>query len=101
MTAVIEPMTLITSELVGNAVRYGRPPLQMLLRRVGSGVRIDIHDEMPSREPQLPATLPADPDAEGGRGLALVQALAADLGVDQIDNDGKRVWAVVRPNDAD
>jgi len=71
MSGVVEPLTLIASELVSNAVRYGRPPLQLLLRRAGSTVRIDVHDEMPSREPPLPAKPPTDPDAEGGRGMLI------------------------------
>ncbi|MGW4109152.1 ATP-binding protein, partial [Streptomyces sp. NPDC004976] len=41
---------------------------------------------------------PADPDAESGRGLLLVTALADDWGVtDRRGGPGKTVWAVVRP----
>jgi hypothetical protein len=37
MEAVVEPVTLFASELVSNAVRHGKPPIQLLLRRVGRG----------------------------------------------------------------
>jgi anti-sigma regulatory factor (Ser/Thr protein kinase) len=69
MDAVVEPVTLIVSELVSNAVRHGKPPIQLLLQRVGRGVRVDVHDEAPDAGPTKdldgPATLPG-PDAEGG-----------------------------------
>jgi anti-sigma regulatory factor (Ser/Thr protein kinase) len=100
LSSVIEPLTLIVSELVGNAVRYGRPPLALLVRRVGRGVRVDVHDERPNKAPTPADTAPSDQNAEGGRGLFLVKALSRDTGVEQISHDGKRVWAVVEP-DAD
>lgn len=93
---VVEPLTLVVSELVGNAVRYGRPPFQLLLRRTGRGVRVDVHDEAADQTPDLSLSATAsDPAAEGGRGLILVKAVSAEIGVDQVPGDGKRVWAVV------
>jgi anti-sigma regulatory factor (Ser/Thr protein kinase) len=99
LPSVIEPLTLIVSELVGNAVRYGRPPLALLVRRVGRGVRVDVHDELPGKEPAPSATPPNDQNAEGGRGLFLVKALSDDTGVEQISHDGKRVWAIVEADE--
>src|SRR5215204_7563696 len=84
MDSVVEPLTLIVSELVSNAVRHGKPPVQLLLRRVGRGVRVDVHDEAPEAGPTNdldgPATLPG-PYAEGGRGRFLVDALSSRHGV--------------------
>lgn len=103
LQVMLEPLTLVVSELVGNAVRHGRPPFELLLRRVGSGVRVDVHDEASDRAPDLRTAAPVarDPNAEDGRGLILVRALSRDSGVDQIADDGKRVWAVVEPTSAD
>src|SRR5215203_5414266 len=79
LPGVLEPLVLVVSELVTNAVRHGRPPIKLLLRRVGEGVRVDVHDESPSFEP---ATSSSDsvsgPDAEGGRGLPLIDAVSVD-----------------------
>jgi anti-sigma regulatory factor (Ser/Thr protein kinase) len=98
--AVVEPLMLIVSELVANAVRHGHPPIRLLLQRVGRGVRVDVHDEAPLAGPmkglnervRLPSA-----KAQGGRGLFLVHALSAEHGVEHIPDDGKRIWAVVEP----
>jgi anti-sigma regulatory factor (Ser/Thr protein kinase) len=101
MEAVVEPVTLIVSELVSNAVRHGKPPIQLLLQRVGRGVRVDVHDETPGAGPTEhldgPAALPG-PDAEGGRGRFLVEALSTRHGVNEIPDDGKEVWAEIEPD---
>lgn len=89
--ALIDPVLLVVSELVGNAVRHGRPPVDLRLRKAGSGVRVDVHDE----EASAPATGEASFEAESGRGLLLVDAVAAESGVEQIEGDGKVVWARV------
>ncbi|MBK5305608.1 MAG: ATP-binding protein [Frankiaceae bacterium] len=91
--ALLDPVLLVVSELVGNAVRHGRPPFDMRLRKAGEGVRVDVHDE----EPAEPTLKEAGPDAESGRGLLLVNAVASESGVDQIEGDGKVVWARVDP----
>lgn len=91
--ALLDPVLLVVSELVGNAVRHGRPPVNLRLRRVGRGVQVDVHDE----ESHPPGGGPATRDAESGRGLLLVDAVAADSGVEHIDGDGKVVWARVEP----
>jgi anti-sigma regulatory factor (Ser/Thr protein kinase) len=101
MDGVIEPLTLVVSELVGNAVRHGRPPVQLLIRRVGRGVRVDVHDEAPGTgmdASEAPVPLP-DLDAPGGRGRFLVDALSAKHGVHEIPDDGKEVWAVVEADE--
>jgi anti-sigma regulatory factor (Ser/Thr protein kinase) len=98
LPAVLEPLALVVFELVGNAVRYGRPPFELILRRMGRGVRVDVHDERPGFGPTK-----SEPgrDDEGGRGLPLVDAVSTDRGVDQIPDDGKDVWAVVEPREGD
>jgi anti-sigma regulatory factor (Ser/Thr protein kinase) len=93
LAALLDPVLLVVSELVGNAVRHGRPPVGMRLRKAGRGVRVDVHDDEPTR----PASPRVEADAESGRGMMLVDAVAADSGVDQIEGDGKVVWARVDP----
>ena len=101
LEAVVEPLTLVVSELVANAVRHGKPPIQLLLRRVGRGVRVDVHDEAPGYGPMKDIdgqVRRPDLDAQGGRGRFLVDALSARHGVQEIPDDGKEVWAVVEPD---
>lgn len=96
LAGVLDPLLLVVSELVGNAVRHGRPPVQMWLRRSGRGVRVDVHDEASAASPGT-ATLSV-PDAESGRGLYLVDAVSAETGVDDIEDDGKVTWARIDPD---
>jgi anti-sigma regulatory factor (Ser/Thr protein kinase) len=93
LSSLTDSVTLVASELIGNAIRYGRPPFSLLLRRSGADVRVDVHDNAPELEPRLRR---ADGDAEGGRGLTIVEALTVDSGVTQVPGDGKSVWGVVR-----
>lgn len=91
---LVDPLLLVVSELVGNAVRHGRAPIGMLLRRTGPGVRVEVHDEAAAAAPAGSSVLP-DVDAESGRGLYLVEAVSSDSGVQQIPDDGKVVWATL------
>ena len=91
--ALLDPVLLVVSELVGNAVRHGRPPVDMRLRKAGRGVRVDVHDE----DATAPSVTHAAAEAESGRGLFLVDAVAAESGVEQVEGDGKVVWARVEP----
>ena len=99
LAPLLEPVLLVVSELVGNAVRHGRPPVGLRLRKTDSGVRVDVHDESPSTRPDAPGLVGAD--AESGRGLFLVDAVSAETGVENIAGDGKRVWAQVEPEPRD
>ena len=88
----LEVALLLTSELVTNAVRHGAGPVTVDLASDGAAVRIGVHD--------LGATLPVarhpDADSLGGRGLLLVEGLAAGWGVDR-EARGKTVWFTLRP----
>jgi serine phosphatase RsbU (regulator of sigma subunit)/thioredoxin reductase/anti-sigma regulatory factor (Ser/Thr protein kinase) len=81
---------LLTSELVGNAVRHahhGGKELELRIADTGASLRIEVSDADP-RPPQF--HLPAELD-ESGFGFVLVEALAARWGVDQA-TAGKTVW---------
>lgn len=99
LPALLDPLLLVVSELVGNAVRHGRPPVAMKLRRSGSSVRVEVHDEA-HRTPPASVGLPGE-EAESGRGRFLVDAVADETGVEQIPGDGKVVWATVTADRTD
>lgn len=85
-----DAVALVTSELVTNAVQNARSDaLRVVVTRPGAAfVRVAVLDK--SRT--LPARCEAGEDDEGGRGLALVELLAARWGTDPLPW-GKRVWA--------
>lgn len=97
---VNETLTLITAELCSNAVRHGRVPgrdfhVRLTSEAGGGRLRLEVSDTRAERRPVVAP--PAQPDAESGRGLLLVTALADDWGVtDRRRGPGKTVWAVVR-----
>lgn len=88
---LVDAVTLAVSELVTNAVRYGRPPVSIELQRQAEQVRLDVHDGDPAEPPGAPGDAAAD--AESGRGLAIVQALADEVVVEQVASDGKVIRA--------
>jgi serine/threonine-protein kinase RsbW len=71
---------LIVSELVTNALRYARPhPIRVVISRPApDAVQIRVSD----RNPRAVPVAAAAPDAEYGRGLAVVDALAVRRTID-------------------
>jgi anti-sigma regulatory factor (Ser/Thr protein kinase) len=82
-----ELTVLLTSEIVTNAVRYAQRPIRVDIAVDENRVLIAATDDDP-RPPQL---MTAPPEASGGRGLFLVDALASRWGVDP-HPPGKTVW---------
>jgi anti-sigma regulatory factor (Ser/Thr protein kinase) len=91
LPALIDTVVLAVSELVTNAIRHGRPPVGLTLRRREQDLRVDVHDADPREPPRGQATSVAE--AESGRGMDIVAALAGEVGVEQIPDDGKVVFA--------
>lgn len=112
-----DTVALLVAELAANAVRHGRVPgrnfeLRLLQDRTHhrthdqaheetheqahacpvTAVRVEVSDTHP-RRPDPTAVTMAGPDSDGGRGLALVAALADDWGVADRTGPGKTVWA--------
>jgi anti-sigma regulatory factor (Ser/Thr protein kinase) len=83
----IDDATLLVSELVTNAILHARTPIDLVVRKVRTSVRIEVFDEGGGEARPLYPEL----DAAAGRGLGLVQAVAARWGVDDRDV-GKTVW---------
>ncbi|MFF2408772.1 ATP-binding protein [Streptomyces sp. NPDC058092] len=89
-----DDVLLCVSELATNALRHGVPPgrgfgLHLYLEPVDGVLRVEVHDSGDG-EVRLSDSRAA-PDAEGGRGLLLVAALADTWGVGE-RNPGKVVW---------
>lgn len=95
---VNDTVSLVVGELAANAVTHGLVPgrdvLLRLIREAGGRLRVEVSDTRGERLPTSPTGLPAD--AETGRGLVLVAALAEEWGVVAREGaPGKTVWAVL------
>lgn len=80
----------MTSELVTNAHRYGRGLIELWLTLSAGEVRLEVLD----RSPHEPQRRDPDVDAEGGRGLVIVDAIAAQWGVVRL-GEAKSVWVLI------
>ncbi|MEU6143040.1 ATP-binding protein [Streptomyces sp. NPDC047081] len=92
----LDPAAHIVAELAANAATHGRVPgrdFRLLLYVVGDTLRIEVTD---TRGDRVPCTQPPSADAESGRGLLLVDALADKWGVGFGAPPRKTVWAEVR-----
>ena len=82
-----EAAVLLTSELITNALLHARTSMKLRLRRRPGLVRIEVVDDGAGQ----PVRRHYDEDASTGRGLALVEALSDEWGVEPA-NGGKAVW---------
>lgn len=88
VASIIDDTVLIVSELVTNAVRYDGPRVGLHVQLRAGVLRVVVHDG--ASAPDRPD--PAVDEAERGRGLQIVEALARRWGVQPVPN-GKNVWA--------
>ncbi|MFI8949176.1 ATP-binding protein [Streptomyces sp. NPDC053750] len=89
----LDPARLLVAELASNAAAHGRVPgrdFRLTLYVVGDTLRIEVTD---TRGEELPCLRTPAPDAESGRGLLLVEALADRWGVSEDRFPRKTVWA--------
>jgi hypothetical protein len=82
-----EVACLLTSELAANAVSHVGSRYRLIVEWEASQLRIQVID----RSPVLPRPSPAAVDKESGKGLLLVEALAAGWGSRPV-GEGKSVW---------
>lgn len=87
---VCHTASLLTSELVTNAVVHGQTSAKLTAHRPNDRLRVAVRDDNPAL-PAVGQTPLIDADAEGGRGLAIVSMLAARWGVEMTDT-GKAIW---------
>jgi anti-sigma regulatory factor (Ser/Thr protein kinase) len=83
---------MVVTELVANAVDHAGTPSTVTVDLDDGGLRLAVRDASPDTAPR---PRPVDPLAPRGRGLQMVDALAASWGVSR-HADGKTVWAVLR-----
>ena len=97
----VDPARQVVAELAANAVTHGRVPgrdFRLTMYVIADTLRVEVTDTCGELPPCL--QLPSD-DAESGRGLALVEALADRWGWGPGLRPRKTVWAeVVLPSDA-
>ncbi|WP_371268594.1 ATP-binding protein [Streptomyces atratus] len=99
-TTTNDTVTLLAAELTANAVRHGHVPGRDFHLRLtvdadadATTIRIEVTD---TRTERIPALASPTPDAEAGRGLLLVAALATHWGTTpRVAAPGKTVWAEI------
>jgi hypothetical protein len=84
---VREVVVLLTSELVTNGVLHARTPLLLGVTQAREQVMVTLADQVHGR----PRPKPRSATRFGGRGLALIEDLAADWGT-VATASGKVVW---------
>ncbi|MFE2168046.1 ATP-binding protein [Streptomyces sp. NPDC059447] len=87
----------IVAELASNAVTHGRVPgrrFRLRLTAAGATLRIEVSDTRSECEPPSTSELPPS-DAESGRGLLIVAALADKWGTIHGPVPLKTVWAEI------
>jgi anti-sigma regulatory factor (Ser/Thr protein kinase) len=93
--SLAEDVVLAASELVTNAVVHGSPGesarITLLLELTGWSVLVKVWDSSPAP----PERQSADPLAENGNGLLLVDSLSWRWGSYPADGGGKVVWCEI------
>jgi len=85
-----DDVQLIVDELVTNAIQHSRGPVTLAIGRRPDRIVVQVQDaSQASPEPESTDVL-----SDSGRGLMLVEELAADWGTTPTP-EGKRVWAEV------
>jgi two-component sensor histidine kinase len=80
-------VVLAAHELVVNARQHGAPGVRLSVSVEDSAVLVEVVDGQADGQPRV-----VEAGEHGGRGLAIVDALSVEWGVEHFD-DGKRVWA--------
>lgn len=87
--AVLADCQLIATELISNALHAQADWIDVGLLVHGGQLQLRVHDNSPGvPTPQQPALTDT-----GGRGLRIIEAVAAAWGYDIQPGDGKTVWA--------
>jgi len=96
---VWEDLELVVGELTGNASRFCQGRFRMTLQAHRDHIRLEVVDDGAGTEAlHLTSTAPPPPDAESGRGLVIVSALAERWGAERTTTSvaggsGTKVWA--------
>ncbi|MEW1689024.1 ATP-binding protein [Streptomyces sp. NPDC091265] len=100
-TPLSDDVSLLVAELAANAVLHGRVPgrdfeLRLVCTYATGVVRVEVSDTHEDR-PEPSAVEQPGADADGGRGLLIVEAVALRWGVSDRLGPGKTVWAEAGP----
>jgi anti-sigma regulatory factor (Ser/Thr protein kinase) len=100
LDALIQDTVMVVSELVANAIRHGTVRAQDAVVTAEAQVELSwcyqasrLICTVTDRSCKPPLLATADFDAESGRGLQVVHALAVSWGWTTLDSRGKAVWA--------
>ena len=88
---VMDRAVLLADELVTNAMVHAHTEIRLRLELRGDRLHIAVRDGSPG----LLRLVAPDPQAEGGRGLWLIEQLARSWGVNRHPGGGKVVWCVL------
>ncbi|MFP5347517.1 MAG: ATP-binding protein [Actinomycetes bacterium] len=91
---LVERAVLLVSELVTNALLHAGTPFVVTARLGACGIRVEVVDG----SPHLPSRRRYAATAGTGRGLMMLESMAADWGVSR-RLDGKTVWFEVAQDD--
>jgi anti-sigma regulatory factor (Ser/Thr protein kinase)/anti-anti-sigma regulatory factor len=91
---LVDRAVLLASELVTNAVVHARTELELRVELRGDLLHLAVRDGSP-RLLRLVTDPVRDLEAEGGRGLWLVEQLARAWGVNRHPDGGKVVWCTL------
>jgi CheY-like chemotaxis protein len=85
----LDDALLVVSELAANALTHAHSSYRLRLSTTPAALRIEVDDAGGG----APEPMPLTDTEEHGRGLHLVDALAASWGIEAAESGGKRVWA--------
>jgi anti-sigma regulatory factor (Ser/Thr protein kinase) len=86
--SVVDTVELLTSEVVTNALVHARSAPELCVEVRQDVVRVAVSDTSTSE----PVLQQPDLESASGRGIAIVEQLAAEWGVERTAGVGKRVW---------
>ena len=90
------PASLVTSELVTNALLHSATVLELSLDHTSTRLRVAVHDHGGGAPTLRATTTGADASAQlDGRGLQIIDALSRGWGVFPTRPGGKTVWALL------
>ena len=92
-----EAAELLVSELATNAVRHVGSDFAVSIQAAGGRIRIEVSD----RGGGTPVMRSPGPSEPTGRGLRIVDAFAAEWGVEHHRTGGKTVWFTLAGSAAD
>lgn len=84
---LVDPVVLLTSELVTNALLHARPVITVSVRRDGAGVRVEVGDGSGVQ----PVHRRRSDTATTGRGVQLLDSVSDGWGCTAL-GEGKLVW---------